>query len=381
MYSEMKNFRNIIVFLLILSCLQVILFALPANANNKREQEKAQIEKKIKELKAKEALQINKLTKTQKNLEKTNHSIKECRDKLKQSQENLSKLESKISSLEYENAKLSQSINKRLRDIYKGERITILNVFFTSNNISKFFDNLYYQKLIIKKDQETIRQLQQKKYELAISKRSAAYEKQKISSNLAYMNQKKRELNYSAQATANLIERLRTDRKTYEEAQKELERLSGDIEREIGRSLSGSAIMDSVFIRPIMGAITSPFGWRTHPVFGGRRFHSGVDIGGPNHGAIKASNSGKVLHAGWYGGYGKVVIINHGKAKDGQYKGKKVSTLYAHMSSIAVNNGDTVEKGQIVGYEGTTGYSTGPHLHFEVRIDGKPINPLIFIGK
>ena len=117
----MKNFRNIICFLLFLSVYRLSFFTLPANANSKHEQEKAKIEKKIKELKAKEALQINKLTKTQKNLEKTNHSIKECRNKLQQSQANLSKLESKISSLEYENAKLSQSINKRLRDIYKAK--------------------------------------------------------------------------------------------------------------------------------------------------------------------------------------------------------------------------------------------------------------------
>ena len=102
--------------------------------------------------------------------------------------------------------------------------------------------------------------------------------------------------------------------------------------------------------------------------------HSGIDIGGPNLGDIKASNSGKVIYSGWYGGYGKVVIIEHGIIN-----GKPVTTLYAHMSSIAVSNGTKVSKGQVIGYEGTTGYSTGPHCHFEVRVNGQPNNPLNYI--
>ena len=128
-------------------------------------------------------------------------------------------------------------------------------------------------------------------------------------------------------------------------------------------------------MKPIQGRITSPFGWRTHPIFNSRTFHSGVDIGGPNYGAIKASNSGKVIYSGWYGGYGKVVIIEHGVVG-----GKPVSTLYAHMSSIKAVNGQQVKKGDVIGYEGTTGYSTGPHCHFEVRENGKPSNPSSYVA-
>ena len=127
-------------------------------------------------------------------------------------------------------------------------------------------------------------------------------------------------------------------------------------------------------MRPIGGRITSPFGWRTHPIFNSRTFHSGVDIAGPNRGSIRASNSGKVIYSGWYGGYGKVVIVDHGSVN-----GKPTSTLYAHMSSIKVGQGQLVNKGDVLGYEGSTGYSTGPHVHFEVRINGKPNNPLNYI--
>ena len=133
-------------------------------------------------------------------------------------------------------------------------------------------------------------------------------------------------------------------------------------------------ISSTGFMRPISGRITSPFGWRTHPIFNSRTFHSGVDIAGPNRGSIRASNSGKVIYSGWYGGYGKVVILDHGSVN-----GRPITTLYAHMSSIKVSQGQFVNKGDVVGFEGTTGYSTGPHVHFEVRVNGKPNNPLNYI--
>ena len=133
-------------------------------------------------------------------------------------------------------------------------------------------------------------------------------------------------------------------------------------------------VSSKTFIKPISGSITSPFGYRIHPIFKSRIFHSGIDIGGPNGGAIRASNDGKVIYTGWYGGYGKVVILDHGVID-----GKPITTLYAHMSSISVSNGQFVKKGQTVGREGSTGYSTGPHCHFEVRVNGKPTNPLNYI--
>ena len=133
-------------------------------------------------------------------------------------------------------------------------------------------------------------------------------------------------------------------------------------------------VSSSGFIKPIAGPITSPFGYRIHPIFKSRIYHSGIDIGGPNGGAIRASNDGRVIYSGWYGGYGKVVILDHGVIN-----GSPITTLYAHMSVIKVSNGQVVKKGQTVGLEGSTGYSTGPHCHFEVRVNGKPVNPLSYI--
>ncbi|MGI8426453.1 MAG: murein hydrolase activator EnvC family protein [Actinomycetota bacterium] len=120
---------------------------------------------------------------------------------------------------------------------------------------------------------------------------------------------------------------------------------------------------------PTTGAVSSPFGYRIHPVFGDRRFHAGIDISAPSGQAISAAEAGTVVFAGLKGGYGNTVIVDNGNA---------LATLYAHMSAIGVSTGQTVARGSRVGSVGCTGYCTGPHLHFETRINGEPVSPMQF---
>ncbi|MEW6273830.1 MAG: peptidoglycan DD-metalloendopeptidase family protein [Bacillota bacterium] len=115
---------------------------------------------------------------------------------------------------------------------------------------------------------------------------------------------------------------------------------------------------------PAAGPVVSPFGWR------GREFHAGIDIGADTGAPVWAAESGRVIRAGWYGGYGKCVDINHGGG---------VVTRYAHLSAISVGIGEQVSRGQLIGRVGSTGYATGPHLHFEVIADGRPLNPVQFL--
>ena len=125
------------------------------------------------------------------------------------------------------------------------------------------------------------------------------------------------------------------------------------------------------FINPVGGKITCGFGLRIHPVFRIESFHTGIDISGQNLAPVHAANYGKIISTGWRGGYGNTVIINHGI-----YKGRNTSTLYGHMAQIFVTNNQIVKKGQVIGLEGSTGTSTAHHLHFEIRENGIPINPL-----
>jgi len=126
----------------------------------------------------------------------------------------------------------------------------------------------------------------------------------------------------------------------------------------------------SVTHRPVPGAVTSRFGSRVHPIFGTVRNHYGIDFGGSSGDPISAAASGQVITAGWMNGYGNTVIISHGNG---------YTTLYAHQSAILVSYGDTVQGGDTIGRVGSTGFSTGPHLHWEIRVDGVAVDPLPYI--
>ncbi len=134
-----------------------------------------------------------------------------------------------------------------------------------------------------------------------------------------------------------------------------------------GGSGQGSVSDDGAQLqRPSSGRVTSPFGYRTHPIHGGQRMHEGVDYAAGYGSEVVAAESGRVISAGNRGGYGQTVLIDHGSG---------MTTLYAHLSRFAVSSGEQVQRGQVVGYEGATGAVTGPHLHFEVRINGEPRDP------
>ncbi|MSO38069.1 MAG: hypothetical protein EXQ69_07450 [Acidimicrobiia bacterium] len=121
---------------------------------------------------------------------------------------------------------------------------------------------------------------------------------------------------------------------------------------------------------PARGGIASPFGWRVHPIYGDRRLHAGIDIDAPHGAPVRAAADGTVVIAGYQTGYGNTVVIDHGGG---------LATLSAHLSVISVSAGQTVSGGQLVGAVGNTGNSTGPHLHFEVRINGSPVDPMGYL--
>ncbi len=150
------------------------------------------------------------------------------------------------------------------------------------------------------------------------------------------------------------------------------DRASDRIAAQLAARGNGSGQYNGVMQWPVPGnyEVTSGFGWRIHPILGYRRFHAGIDISAPGGSGIIASGSGTVISAGYSGGYGNVTMIDHGNG---------VVSVYAHQSSIDVSVGSTVSKGQRIGSVGSTGLSTGPHLHFEVRINGNPVDPMHYL--
>ncbi len=135
-----------------------------------------------------------------------------------------------------------------------------------------------------------------------------------------------------------------------------------------GGGSTAPPVYSSSYVWPCGGDITSEFGWRIHPIWGDSRFHAGVDIGASTGTPVACAGNGTVISAGWNGGYGNCVIVDIGNG---------LSAVYAHLSAINVSSGETVAAGQTVGAVGSTGDSTGAHLHYEVRLYGSPISPYI----
>ncbi|MGH2749188.1 MAG: murein hydrolase activator EnvC family protein [Actinomycetota bacterium] len=148
------------------------------------------------------------------------------------------------------------------------------------------------------------------------------------------------------------------------------ERESAEIEALLAGGSSGSPHGTGQLLWPANGPVTSGYGYRTHPIFGDQRFHSGIDIGAPYGAPVFAADSGTVAFVGAMSGYGNVVVIDHGGG---------LATTYNHLSGFYVGDGQRVGRGTTIAAVGCTGYCTGPHLHFEVRVNGSPVDPMPYL--
>lgn len=174
----------------------------------------------------------------------------------------------------------------------------------------------------------------------------------------------------AAEAEA-LVSSLTAEIARFEEHKEGLEADAAALEAELAARGSSGDQPDGPLMRPVPGPVTSPFGYRIHPIFGTRKLHTGWDLSAGGGEPIVAAADGVVVTAGPRGGYGNATVIDHGGG---------LATLYAHQSSMAVAGGQQVTQGQVIGYVGCTGYCTGAHLHFEVRLNGAPVDPAGYVG-
>ena len=268
---------------------------------------------------------------------------------------------------------------------------TVLDV-ETANDLGA---SLQYMRSLVSADQNQAQQIAtlERKYEATIvrleqlrvaqdrARAQHARERNRVAELVEQRQQVAEELESQAAEHEAVLADLEGDELRYAEAIDALEAESDKIEdrladlaaqqRQSRTGASGGAgapaASSGSFQWPVNGAVTSGFGYRTHPVLGTQRLHAGVDFGAPSGTPIVAAAAGTVVSAGWQGGYGNAVIIDHGGGE---------ATLYGHQSRLAVSSGASVRRGQIIGYVGSTGMSTGPHLHFELRINGVPTDPM-----
>ena len=265
---------------------------------------------------------------------------------------------------------------RHVRAMEENGRYTYLSILFGSRSLGELMSNLDMIGEIMEADQRSYAQYTaareqseqiQAEYETMLTEldsRQSELETEKAALEV--------QIDEATQMIVELEAQLETDRAAYEEQLAKEAALEADIQEMIAelerQEAANSIVSTGTYIWPLPGYRPgSAYGWRIHPIWGDRRFHAGEDIGAPSGTSILAADSGIATVIPDNGnGYGNYIIINHGGGR---------TTLYAHMSGFAVSNGATVTQGQTIGYVGSTGNSTGPHLHFEVRVNGATTDP------
>jgi len=267
----------------------------------------------------------------------------------------------------------AELLAQRLRSAYKYRSISVLTLISGARNLQELSSRSYALRQIVKTDRQLLDQVRADQQAVAEAKAEMDTVVRRISRLEANLRAEEQELKDAQQEKKETLEAISRERALYErqlaileaESQAIARRLRALMETGAGRARADKR-WSGRFIRPVSGRITSGYGMRVHPIFKVRRMHTGIDISAPHGTPIVAADDGVVVGAGYIRGYGNTVIIDHGGG---------VATLYAHCSAILVSEGQEVKRGQTIARVGSTGYATGPHLHFEVRINGDPVNP------
>ena len=332
------------------------------------------VQSRLRQTKIEQKNVMSQLSATQRRLDAVQERVARNKLDLLRAEENLKIINRRLERTSRQLERRGRLLAGRLVDIYKGKDIAYLDVLLGSRDMRTFLSRGYYVKKIVSSDVKLIEEIRAMREQVERDKKARAAEVKRISALQANLIRQRDAIQELAQQKQDELEAIEHDRELYERALADLAAKSEEIAAAIrrfqasprGRRLYAQAFTGALGL-PVSGRITSRFGYRIHPITGAYSLHTGVDIACPTGTPVHAAAAGEVILAGWMGAYGNAVVIDHGGG---------VSTLYGHNSSLLVRVGERVAKGQVIARSGSTGWSTGPHVHFERRKDGRPVNPL-----
>ena len=298
----------------------------------------------------------------------------ELKEELDGIKERIAMNEIRLEEVQEDYKKKSNALGKRVRDIYINGQISYLDVVFGAKDFQDLMTRMDLLKRVIKQDYDLVQVVLAERTEIEQTKASLEKDRAEQEPKVRKAEKAKDVMVEKQRKRQAIIDRMKNDKATIDREYDELMAASKKVAEMIQARKSQVADAHVSYtggggggmIWPISGPITSEFGWRVHPITGTQKFHSGIDIGGDYGEPVAAAASGVVTDACWISGYGNTVIIDHGGG---------VTTLYGHNQGFAVSEGQSVSQGQTIAYCGSTGNSTGPHCHFEVRVNGSVVSP------
>jgi len=316
---------------------------------------------------------LTELKKLETQLQTTQNDLKYLETRLQSTQKAISESEVTLKETEKAISNRTDLMQRRLRWLYKVGPMGYIEVILGSTDIQDFLSRFELVRAVVNQDVSLAVGLRQDKEDLEAKKADLEEKQSQLSSLKTQTALKREQVTSRAAEREQFLKKVTQEKSQYEKALDELEELSErltQIIKDLQAKQSYKAGGPINMIWPVRAKVTSPYGMRKHPITKTYRMHSGIDLGAGRGTNILAAESGVVLHSGLLGGYGKCIIIDHGNG---------ISTLYGHCDSLLVSVGQTVQKGFIIGKVGSTGLSTGPHLHFEVRVNGATKDPMAYL--